>query len=308
MKLLSLTLEFFTKLGIDAATFLKNLTTRFLGLLQIDFSDSNAFKQKTQLEDEIFEMVKNDPHDRICSLIFVLFELFQNHFKCIMFKELHEGENFSLLKLYETARPNPSNVAKNISISKILHFSFEELNRRRINKEESEENDKIISLYFKQFLMLLKLVIDSKIGFNLENGKIDKDLINKYISIILYYASKSHHIKLEVIESNLLFKLNEVKNEASTTFSQIASFESLYKLREVMSFDREYIYFNCCHKILDCFYESGCNTSKFRTAISSEQIQNVEKAYKLSPQKTQEAFWDLCYMEKKNNKVYLKKG
>ena len=288
------------------------MTKRFLGLLEIHI-DSNASEKITKLEEEIFEMVKNDSEPsnyKISSLIFVIFEVFQTHSKSLMFEDFSEDQNFEMLKLYEMATPNPNIVAKNFSISKILNFLFEDLDKKRINKQQSEDNNKIICHSFKHLSILFRLMIDSKISFSLENGKFDINLLNKYLSIILYYASRNHHIKLEVIESNLLFHLNEVKNEISTNFSQIASFqsfESLYKIREVLSFDREYIYFNCCHKILESFHQSEFKTSKFHTSISSEKIKN--DLSKLHPQISQEAFLDLCYLEKNNKgQVNLKEG
>ena len=258
-------------------------------------------------------MVKNDSESsnyKISSLFFVLFEVFQTHSKSLMFEDFSEDQNFKMLKLYEMATPNLNIVAKNFSISKILNFLFEDLDKKRINKQQYENNNKIICHSFKYISILFKSMIDSKIGFSLEKGGFEIQLLNKYLSIILFYVSKNHHIKLVVIESNLLFHLNEVKNEISTNFSQIASFqsfESLYKIREVLSFDREYIYFNCCHKILSSFYESEFKKSKFHTSISSEKIKN--EFSKLHPQISQEAFLDLCYLEKNNKgQVNLKEG
>ena len=318
IKLLASTFGFFDMVGFDSTSFLKNLTYHFLRLLKIKiYNSSNSI---THFEKEVFEMINNQmsqitkntssfPNYQICRLIFIFFDLYQNLpgrkiSKGFMFENFNEEQNRELLNFVKIS--SEFSIKNSLSILKILDLFFNDLVQRF---ERDGNNGDSTYRSFKNLLSFFELMLESKLSFNPKIGGSDQKKLNQNISVLLYFVSHNIRCKLKLAKSNIIgLLLNLVKKEIDVKqFSEISSFESfesLFKLKEVLSFDREYIYFNFCQKILNFFYE--CD---FKSVELTEFEEDFKDTYSVDPKIFEEAFCDLCYLKiNKVQNICLKKG
>ena len=313
--LLASNFEFFDTIGFDSTSFLKNLTQHFLGLLKNKIYDSS--NSITHLEKEVFEMINNEmsqitkntssfPNYQICRLIFIFFDLYQNLpgrkiSKGFMFENFNEEQNRELLNFVKIS--SEFSIENSLSMLKILDLFFKDLKKRI---EPYGNNGDSTYRSFKNLLSFFELVLESKLSFNPKIGGFDQKKLNLNISVLLYFVSHNIRCKLKLAKSNLIgLLLNLVKNKWHfSVICSFKSFESLFKLKEILSFDREYIYFNFCQKILNFFSE--CNFKSVELTVFEKDFKD---AYSVNPKIFEEAFCDLCYLKiNKVQTIYLKKG
>ena len=268
--LISLNLLIINQSGINTSYFLNSLTKSLFGLLMIKVDDYS--KPKNQFEAEFCETIRNLLmretilfETKIFCLIYMLMDFFtnynpSNYGRKHLFDNLYSDDNkrnIETLRFFEMTTQNITTsyifIKNNNNILiEIMNIFCDDL-IRKMQMKDSNSKDHLFLIHnsIKNCLFFLKFLNISTIEVKI--GDSDAEVLNKLICVFLYYAANDRQIRADLIEGKVLNLLMGVRNYDPEGFNKMLSLESLFKLLEVLCFDKEYVFYNVGQEILQVF-------------------------------------------------------
>ena len=262
----------------------------------------------------------NNLESHLLFLSVILLDLYQewpqmNSEIKILFEKLYKNpkdpRNLNLCTFYERICSNLLQYSKNdIDKHDFLTKSFKIIIYdmfQRIHKKEYWISKDLILLRMAQNMINNLKGFMKKATFTLK----ELDTIN---SVICYFSANLHEAKVLFIKENIVLYLTTMMNFTRTPALGMARLndseylEPIFRLLEILCFDKEFVRFNTINRILDAFYRNGEFIKKFNAKNFAELL--TETFNKNKPVFCQ-CFDMLCIvkMDKKNSLVVkLKKG